>query len=90
MPHKSSSAASEISIARFALRIIRAMQSSAARVETAECVAMRSRPLQAAQDCSPSKPIVPVRRPWLPDDATTAEPSMTLGACKASSSAILS
>ena len=35
----SSSAACDVSLARFGLRIIRAMQSSAARGTTAECVA---------------------------------------------------
>ena len=35
----SNSAASDVDLARFDLRIIRAMQSSAARGTTAECVA---------------------------------------------------
>ena len=39
MPRESISAASDVSVARFGLRIIRAMQPSAARGETAECVA---------------------------------------------------
>jgi hypothetical protein len=39
MPYKSSSPVSDVSVARFGLRIIRAMQSSAARGKTAECVA---------------------------------------------------
>jgi hypothetical protein len=41
MPYESSSAASDVSLARLYLRIIRAMQPSAARGETAECVAKR-------------------------------------------------
>ncbi len=41
MPYKSSSAASDINLARFGSRIIRAMQTSAARVETADYVATR-------------------------------------------------
>jgi hypothetical protein len=41
MPCVSSSAASYVSLARLGSRIIRAMQSSAARVETAESVAKR-------------------------------------------------
>ena len=43
MPCVSSSAASYVSLARLGSRIIRAMQSSVARVETAESVAKRSR-----------------------------------------------
>jgi hypothetical protein len=43
MPYKSSSAASDVSLARFGLRIIRAMQPSAALGKTAECVAKYSR-----------------------------------------------
>ena len=39
MTYKSSSAASDVSLAPFGLRIIRAMQPSTARGETAECVA---------------------------------------------------
>ena len=39
MPHESNSAASDVSLARYGLRIIRAMQSSAARGKTAERVA---------------------------------------------------
>jgi hypothetical protein len=57
---------------------------------TIACVAKRSRRTVAADHRIPSKPIVPVRRPRQPDDATAAEPSITLGACKAASSAILS
>jgi hypothetical protein len=43
MPYESSSAASDVSLAPFGLRIIRAMQPSAARGKTAECVAKQSR-----------------------------------------------
>jgi hypothetical protein len=43
MPYKSSSAVSDVSLAPSALRIIREMQPSAARGETAECVANQSR-----------------------------------------------
>jgi len=43
MTYKSSSAASDVSLAPFGWRIIRAMQPSAARGETAECVAKQSR-----------------------------------------------
>jgi hypothetical protein len=43
VPIESSSAASDVSLARFGLRIIRAMQPSAARGKTAECVAKRKR-----------------------------------------------
>ena len=39
MTYKSSSAASDVSLAPFGLRIIRAMQPSAARGKTAECTA---------------------------------------------------
>jgi hypothetical protein len=42
MPYKSNSAASDVSLARFDLRIIRAMQPSAAGDKTAECVANQS------------------------------------------------
>jgi hypothetical protein len=42
MTYESSSAASDVSLVPFGLRIIRAMQPSAARDETAECVAKRS------------------------------------------------
>jgi hypothetical protein len=38
MTYESNSAASEFSLAPFGLRIIRAMQPSAARGKTAECV----------------------------------------------------
>ena len=41
MPYQSSSAASDVSLAAFGLRIIRAIQSSAARGKTAACVANR-------------------------------------------------
>ena len=41
MTYESSSAASDVSLAPFGLRIIRAMQPSAARGETAECAAKR-------------------------------------------------
>jgi hypothetical protein len=41
MPYESGSAASEVSLAWFGLRIIRVMQPSAVRNETAECVALR-------------------------------------------------
>jgi hypothetical protein len=41
MPDKSSSAASDAGLARFGLRIVRAMQPSAARGKTAECVALQ-------------------------------------------------
>jgi hypothetical protein len=40
MTYKSGSAASDVSLVPFGLRIIRAMQPSAARGETAECVAL--------------------------------------------------
>jgi hypothetical protein len=43
MTYESSSAASDVSLAPFGLRIIRAIQPSAARGRTAECVAKRSR-----------------------------------------------
>jgi hypothetical protein len=39
MPYESSSAASDVSLAAFGLRIIPAKQASAARDKTAECVA---------------------------------------------------
>ena len=39
-PSRSNSAASDVGLARFDLRIVRAMQSSRARGETAECVAL--------------------------------------------------
>jgi hypothetical protein len=42
MPYESSSAASDVSLAAFGLRIIPAMQPSAARGKAAECVARRS------------------------------------------------
>jgi hypothetical protein len=41
MTYETSSAASDVSLAPFGLRIIRAMQPSAARGETTECVAKR-------------------------------------------------
>ncbi len=41
MSYESSSAPSEVTLPPFGLRIIRAMQPSAARGETAECVAKR-------------------------------------------------
>jgi hypothetical protein len=41
MTYESSSAASDVSLAPFGLRIIAAMQPSAAHGETAECVAKR-------------------------------------------------
>jgi hypothetical protein len=43
MPYESSSAASDVSLAAFGLRIIPAMQPSAARGKTAECVALCKR-----------------------------------------------
>jgi hypothetical protein len=42
MPYESSSAASDVSLARFYVRIVRAMLPSAARGKTAECVAVQS------------------------------------------------
>ncbi len=71
-------------------RILRSKQPSGPRGATTEYVATQSCRTDRSRDRLPSKAIVPVRRPGLPDDATTAEPSMTLGACKAASSAILS
>ena len=47
MTYESSSAASDVSLAPFGLRIIRAMQPSAAGGETAECVAKHSQPADA-------------------------------------------
>jgi hypothetical protein len=69
----SNSAASELSLARFDLRIVRAMQSSSARGETAECVAKHSRGIDAggrlpfvtkgvAQQCVPRSTKGVVRR----------------------------
>jgi hypothetical protein len=52
--------------------------------------ATQSRPWSRPRDCSPSNAIVPIRRPWLPDQATAAGQSMTVVACKVASSAILS
>ena len=46
-----SSAASDVGLAPFGLRIIRAMQPSAARGETAECVALRSSGVWPADVC---------------------------------------
>jgi hypothetical protein len=56
VPCVSSSAASEVSLARLGSRIIRAMESSAARVETAESVANRSgiRGVRAAKAIVPA------------------------------------
>ena len=51
MPYQSSSAASDVRLARFGLRIIRAMQPSAARCKTAECVASRSSRVWPADGC---------------------------------------
>jgi hypothetical protein len=51
MPYKSNSAASDVSLARFGLRILRAMQSSAARGRTAECVALRSSDVWPGDGC---------------------------------------
>jgi hypothetical protein len=48
MTYESSSATSDVSLAPFGLRIIRAMQPSAARGETAECVAKESRQSRGA------------------------------------------
>ena len=50
MPCKSSSAESDLSLAPFGLRIIRAMQPSAAPGETTECVALRSSRRERLQD----------------------------------------
>jgi hypothetical protein len=50
MTYESSSAASDVSLAPFGLRIIRAMQPSAARGETAECVALRWSGMAGARD----------------------------------------
>jgi hypothetical protein len=49
---------------------------------------MRSSVRPASRDRLPSNAIAPRRRPCLPDQATAARPSMTLGACKAASRAI--
>ena len=57
MTYKSSSATSDVSPAPFGLRIIRAMQPSAARGKTAECVAIRSR-----RSCAPRhRQVAPLR-----------------------------
>jgi hypothetical protein len=53
-------------------------------------VAKRSHQPATADERSPSNAIVPMRRPWLPDHAAAAGPSMTLGACKVASSATFS
>jgi hypothetical protein len=50
--------------------------------------AKRSRRPTPAHERSPSIAIIPIRRPWLPDQATAAGPSTTRGACKTASSAI--
>ena len=50
MPHKRNSAASDVDLARFDLRIGRAMQSSARPGPTAECVATRSSDVAGAGD----------------------------------------
>ena len=51
MPYKSSSAASDLSLDRFGLRIIRAMQPSDARGKTAECVANHASRVRPADAC---------------------------------------
>ena len=51
MPYESSSAASDVSLAPVGSRIIRAMQLSAARGKTAECVANHSSRVEPADAC---------------------------------------
>ena len=53
MPYEISSAASDVSLARFGLRIIQEVRASAARCKTAECVAKGSRPVEtiALREC---------------------------------------
>lgn len=60
-PHESSSLASDVSVARFGLRISRAMQPPAARGKTGECVARESRRRRA-----PGRPSARAREQ--PDD----------------------
>jgi hypothetical protein len=60
MTYESSSAASDVSLVPFGLRIIRAMQPSAARDETAECVAKRSPGASDPHDRGVAIGIVPV------------------------------
>ncbi len=55
---------------------------------TIACVAKRSRRSASSHDRCPSEAIVPMRRPWLPNHASAAGPSMTIFACKTASSAI--
>jgi hypothetical protein len=64
MTYESSSAASDISLAPFGLRIIRAMQPSAARGETAECVALRSRGRDRLDERNVANSIVSSATPW--------------------------
>jgi hypothetical protein len=65
MPYESSSAASDVSLAEFGLRIIPAMQPSAARGKTAECVAKHSPALPLADDCFCGRnPIVGLIAVW--------------------------
>ncbi len=56
---------------RYGLHAIAIVRSAPPR--TTAVVALRSHRAASADECSPSKPIVPVRRLWLPDDATAAE-----------------
>jgi hypothetical protein len=50
-PDGGNSAASDVSLARFGLHIIRAMQASGARDETAECVANQQSDALRKQEC---------------------------------------
>jgi hypothetical protein len=50
----------------------------------------RSRGSAGSRDRRPSVAITPIRRPWLPEQATPAGSAMTLAACKSASGALLS
>ena len=55
MPYKSSSAVSDVRLARFGLRIIRAMRPSAARSGTAERVALGKRARRRLRQPRPAR-----------------------------------
>jgi hypothetical protein len=80
MPYQSSSAASYVSLARFGSRIIPAMQPSAARRKTAECVAKRSFSLAPAdRSCVAERWRGAWRREHQSDRVANCSPTLEVG-----------
>ena len=81
MTYESSSAASDVNLAPFGLRIIRAMQPSAARGETAESVAKRKPASSVSGEQSDRQPSAGASRPTGPQLAasTDADSARTRG-----------